>query len=90
VTIILHYLLNSLSFRPEKSWAFGQPKAMKNGLYSAATFPGSTALPFVISTEGYPDFLLRVAGDVTCAALRRESRMQIINATGLHRKSGGA
>ena len=26
----------------------------------------------------------------TCAALRRESRMQIINATGLHRKSGGA
>ena len=26
----------------------------------------------------------------TCAALRRESRMQILNATGLHRKSGGA
>jgi len=26
----------------------------------------------------------------TCAALRRESRMQIINATGLDRKSGGA
>jgi hypothetical protein len=23
---------------------------MKNGFYSAATFPGSTALPFVIST----------------------------------------
>jgi hypothetical protein len=26
----------------------------------------------------------------TCAALRRESRMQILNATGLDRKSGGA
>jgi hypothetical protein len=26
----------------------------------------------------------------TCAALGRESRMQILNATGLHRKSGGA
>jgi hypothetical protein len=26
----------------------------------------------------------------TCAAFRRESRMQILNATGLHRKSGGA
>jgi hypothetical protein len=26
----------------------------------------------------------------TCAALRRESRMQIINATGFHRKFGGA
>src|ERR1700677_667621 len=25
----------------------------------------------------------------TCAALRRESRMQMLNATGLHRKSGG-
>jgi hypothetical protein len=27
---------------------------------------------------------------ITCAALRRESRMQIIKATGLDRKSGGA
>jgi hypothetical protein len=26
----------------------------------------------------------------TCAALSKESRMQIIEATGLHRKSGGA
>ena len=26
----------------------------------------------------------------TCAALRKESRMQIIKATGLHRKSGGS
>ena len=25
----------------------------------------------------------------TCAALRTESRLQILNATGLHRKSGG-
>ena len=29
----------------------GPPKVMKNGSYSATTLPGSTALPFVISTE---------------------------------------
>jgi hypothetical protein len=43
--------------------AFGLPKVMKNGSYSATTLPGSTALPFVISTEAYPDFLLRAAGN---------------------------
>src|SRR6202020_1473300 len=37
-------------FRPEESWAFGPPKAMKNGAWSAATVVGSAALPFVIST----------------------------------------
>jgi hypothetical protein len=35
----------------EGSWAFGPPKVMKNGSYSATTLSGSTALPFVISTE---------------------------------------
>src|ERR1700728_4160159 len=39
-------------FRPEESWAFGPPKAMKNGPCSATTVVGSTALPFVISTGG--------------------------------------
>jgi hypothetical protein len=39
-----------LSSRPEKSWAFGPPKVMKNGSCSAATVAGSAALPFVIST----------------------------------------
>ena len=29
---------------------FGPPKVMKNGSCSATTLPGSTALPFVIST----------------------------------------
>src|SRR6202034_3506647 len=37
-------------FRPEESWAFGPPKAMKNGSCSATTVNGSAALPFVIST----------------------------------------
>ena len=40
-----------LSSRPEKLWAFGPPKVMKNGFCSVPTLPGSTALPFVISTE---------------------------------------
>src|SRR6202041_724996 len=37
-------------FRPEKSWAKGPPKVMKNGSCSATTVAGSGALPFVIST----------------------------------------
>jgi hypothetical protein len=36
---------------------------MKNGSCSATTVDGGTALPFVISTEAYPDFLLRAAGN---------------------------
>jgi hypothetical protein len=39
-----------LSSRPEKSWAFGPPKVMKNTFCSATTLNGSAALPFVIST----------------------------------------
>src|SRR5580692_6276905 len=38
------------SSRPEESWAFGPPKAMKNGSDSATTVAGSAALPFVLST----------------------------------------
>jgi hypothetical protein len=34
-----------------KSWAFGPPKLMKSDSCSAATVPGGTTLPFVISTE---------------------------------------
>src|SRR5580704_9174598 len=44
--------LSPLSSRPEESWAFGPPKAMKNGSCSATTLNGSAALPFVISTGG--------------------------------------
>jgi hypothetical protein len=59
-----------LSSRPEESWTFGPPKPMKNGSCSATTVHGSTALPFVISTEAYPDFLLRAASDVhMCGSL---------------------
>src|SRR5580700_8290439 len=39
-----------LSSRPERSWAFVPPKAMKNGPCSATTVAGSAALPFVSST----------------------------------------
>src|ERR1700729_527877 len=39
-----------LSSRPEESWAFGPPKAMKSGSCSATTVAGSANLPFVIST----------------------------------------
>jgi hypothetical protein len=42
-------------------WA--HPKVMKNGFCSATTLPGSTGLPFVISTEAYPDFLFRDVGE---------------------------
>jgi hypothetical protein len=41
----------SIASRTEELWAFGPPAVMKNGFYSAATFPGSTVLPFVISTR---------------------------------------
>src|SRR6202012_2251006 len=36
-------------FRPEKSWAVGPPKVIKNA-FPATTVAGSAALPFVIST----------------------------------------
>src|SRR5271168_1178374 len=38
-------------FSTEFRWAYGPPKVMKNGSCSATTIDGSTALPFVISTE---------------------------------------
>src|SRR5580658_605115 len=50
-------------FSTEESWAFGPPKVMKNGFCSATTVDGGTALPFIISTEAYPDFLRRAAGN---------------------------
>jgi hypothetical protein len=37
---------------------------MKNSSRSATTLPGSTALPLVIPTGAYPDFLLRAASNV--------------------------
>ena len=38
-------------------------QADENQLLFSNYSPGSTALPFVISTEAYPDFLLRAAGN---------------------------
>src|ERR1700735_778619 len=37
-------------FEPDKSWAKGPPKVIKNGSFSANTVAGSAALPFVILT----------------------------------------
>src|SRR6202046_4071133 len=37
--------LSPLSSRPEESWAFGPPKAMKNGSCSATTVAGSALSP---------------------------------------------
>jgi hypothetical protein len=51
-------------FSTEEPWALGPPKVIRNGSCSATDLPGSAALPFVISTEAYPDFLLRAASDV--------------------------
>jgi hypothetical protein len=39
------------------------PRMMKKRFCSATSLSGSAPLPFVISTEAYPDFLLRAAGD---------------------------
>jgi hypothetical protein len=44
-------------FRESNRWAFSPPKVMKNALCPATTLHGSATLPFVISTEAYPDFL---------------------------------
>jgi hypothetical protein len=43
---------------------------MKNDFCAATSLSSSAALPFVISTEAYPDFLLRAAGnDHVCGFL---------------------
>jgi hypothetical protein len=47
------------------------------------------ALQFVIPTGAYPDFLARGTAS-TCAAFRKESRMNFANATKFDRKSGVA
>jgi hypothetical protein len=49
----------------------------------------TAALQFVIPTGAYPDFLARGTGS-TCAAFRKESRMNFANATKFDRKSGVA
>jgi hypothetical protein len=36
---------------------------MKNNFNLATSHPGDTAVPLVISTEAYPDFLLRTANN---------------------------
>jgi hypothetical protein len=53
---------------------------------------GEICVPAVLSWECFSTERIWISyfallATSTCAALRRESRMQIINATGLHRKS---
>ena len=55
-----------------------------------AILPESNRPPLVIPTVVYPDFLLRAASDGHVCGSPLESRMQILKATGLDRKSGGA
>jgi hypothetical protein len=54
--------------------------------------PSPEALPFPLSSRPKRTRISYSAplATTTCAALLKESRMQIINATGLHGKSGGA
>src|ERR1700733_11650928 len=47
--LLLEAPRSPLSSRPEKSWAVGPPKVMKNA-FPATAVAGSAALPFVIST----------------------------------------
>ncbi len=44
----------------------------------------------VIPTAAYPDFLPRALDNAACAALRKESRINFVNAINLNRKSGVA
>jgi hypothetical protein len=57
-------------------------------MFIAEALTGITEL--VIPTEADRISYFALLATTTCAALRRESHMQIIEATGLDRKSGGA
>jgi hypothetical protein len=74
------------SLRPNRlsltggSWARGPLKATKNGFYSATTFSGNATLPCPLSSR--PELRTRISyfallATSTCAALLKESRMQI-------------
>jgi hypothetical protein len=76
-------------FRQRNHGPFGPPKVMKNGSCSAATVPGGTT-PLLSRPERTRISYFALLATTTCAALRNESRMQTLKATGLHRKSGGA
>jgi hypothetical protein len=77
-------------FSTEESWAFGPTKVMKNGPVQQPL--SMEAPPFPLSSRPERTWVSYFAllATTTCAALRKESRMQIPNTTGLNRKSGGA
>jgi hypothetical protein len=64
---------------------------LRDPLFSPSSNSSNLGHPssLVIPTAADPDFLFRAASDGTCAALLRDSRMALINATGLDSKSGG-
>ena len=66
--------------------AFGPPKVMKSG----CCFLEAPPSPLSSRPERTRISYFALLATTTCAALRKESRMQIIKATGLDRKSGGA
>jgi hypothetical protein len=77
-------------FSTEESWAFCPPKVRKAA--PVQQLLSLEAAPFPLSSRPKRTRISYFAqlATTTCAALRKESRMQIIKATGLHRKSGGA
>jgi hypothetical protein len=87
-----------LSSRPERSWASGPTQGDEKQLlfsnyfpWKAPSLPLSSRLPRrAVGPERTRISCFALLATSTCAALRGESRMQILNATGLHRKSGGA
>jgi hypothetical protein len=66
---------------------FGPPKMMKSSSCSATTLPGSNALPLSSRPERTRISYFALLALSTCAALRRESRMRILNATSGHSRS---
>jgi hypothetical protein len=70
--------------------AFGPPKLTKMGPIQQPLSPDAPLSPLSSRPKRTRISYFALLATTTCAALRKESRMQTIKATGLHRKSGGA
>jgi hypothetical protein len=78
-------------FLAKELWTLRPPQGdEKRFLSSNLLFSGSTPSPLSSRPKRTRISYFALLATSTCAALRRESRMQIIKATGLDRKSGGA
>jgi hypothetical protein len=63
---------------------------MPKSVHPSRHFPERSYPTLVIPTGATRISYFALPATTTCAALRKESCIQIIKATGLHRKSGGA